>query len=939
MEKKQGKIITFYSYKGGTGRSMALANLAWILASSGKQVLVVDWDLEAPGLHRYFAPFLDDKELTTTDGLIDMVSEYALATVTQQQNAEGAAPAEQDAEWYKSYADILNYAVSLNWEFPGKGTLDLLIAGRQGDSYSARVNSFNWQDFYDRRGGGIFLKAVKEKMQEEYDFILIDSRTGVSDTAGICTVQMPDLVIVCFTLNNQGSRGTAAVARSIYEQRLKINEPVEIFPVPMRVEPFEKNKLDLRLTSAKQLFNVFPAYLSPNQRAQFQDHVQVQYLPYYAYEEILAAFGNKPGEAPARSLLYPAERLAEYVTGFLTPDDKITRMEANEALERQRALILARFEGKEVELEPDTPDYLLRVGEAAFANLSPEEQEVAKRAILQMIRYTRPDDNEPNARLTLKLTQFDDPSQQVLRKLANCPLLARDSESNSAQETIGLASDVILRDWLRLQEWITADFDFLLWRQQLRNKMAEWEKQEGALLTGTPLDSALRYAEHRTADLNERELHYIQASKQEADHKLAHYSSLENQLQSEREQKSNLEEKQTILLQSRRSGLTIVAAIILLGLAIIVVLAYVSYQNKQALAIQTAESERQKAALAQASSLTIEGIELGKQGDFATAMSKFEEAIQRKPDYAEAYFQKANTYLNNRDFELAIGTYTQTLELKPDFVEALVKRGTAKLSTNDFDGAINDFSEVIKNFPQDKTMTTEAYRSRGEAQQQKNNFDAAITDYNQAITLMPDMAESYLKRGTAYKAKGDKAQASASYQMALDVAAKTNNETTRASAQAGLKQLGVKVVATLDPVTSPTPAIAPTTPKIYLQYQDVKDEKVLDAIIRALATRQFITPRKQKVTQPTEGDVRYFYEEDRAAALQVKQITERTLQQQRIEQSLKLRFLGGLAGKASRGQIEVWLPPLPEIPRPNPSQQLYKDSPKSAKPLSKSKQY
>jgi MinD superfamily P-loop ATPase len=57
--KASSKIITFYSYKGGAGRSMALANVAWILASNGKRVLTVDWDLEAPGLHRYYMPFLE----------------------------------------------------------------------------------------------------------------------------------------------------------------------------------------------------------------------------------------------------------------------------------------------------------------------------------------------------------------------------------------------------------------------------------------------------------------------------------------------------------------------------------------------------------------------------------------------------------------------------------------------------------------------------------------------------------------------------------------------------------------------------------------------------------------------------------------------------------------------------------------------------------------
>ena len=55
--QSRGEVVTFYSYKGGTGRTMALANVACLLAqrvSASERVLVVDWDLEAPGLHRFF---------------------------------------------------------------------------------------------------------------------------------------------------------------------------------------------------------------------------------------------------------------------------------------------------------------------------------------------------------------------------------------------------------------------------------------------------------------------------------------------------------------------------------------------------------------------------------------------------------------------------------------------------------------------------------------------------------------------------------------------------------------------------------------------------------------------------------------------------------------------------------------------------------------------
>ena len=56
---RTGQIVTFYSFKGGTGRTMALANVAWILAANGKRVLIADWDLESPGLLRFFQPFMD----------------------------------------------------------------------------------------------------------------------------------------------------------------------------------------------------------------------------------------------------------------------------------------------------------------------------------------------------------------------------------------------------------------------------------------------------------------------------------------------------------------------------------------------------------------------------------------------------------------------------------------------------------------------------------------------------------------------------------------------------------------------------------------------------------------------------------------------------------------------------------------------------------------
>src|SRR5947208_1482236 len=105
-QRPPGRIITFYSYKGGTGRSMALSNVAWILASQGKRVLAVDWDLEAPGLHRYFRPFLPDPELSETPGLIDFFAEFVEGS---RQQALSPTSEETDSDpWFEEYTDLLS---------------------------------------------------------------------------------------------------------------------------------------------------------------------------------------------------------------------------------------------------------------------------------------------------------------------------------------------------------------------------------------------------------------------------------------------------------------------------------------------------------------------------------------------------------------------------------------------------------------------------------------------------------------------------------------------------------------------------------------------------------------------------------------------------------------------------------------------------------------
>ena len=301
-EPSQGKIVTFYSYKGGTGRTMALANIAWILAQAGKKVLAVDWDLESPGLHKFFHPFLDPDIVATTPGIIELINDYSWAATKV---------AQRSPDWHLEYARVIAHAVSLDWEFPAGGELDFMSAGRQNRDYSSLVTSTDWDNFYERLGGGQFFDALRADMKSNYEYILIDSRTGLSDIAEICTVQMPDVLVDCFTLSTQSIEGAAAVARHIDERYPA--RGIRILPVPMRIENAENAKVEAGRAVARAQFERFPRDMNREEAARYWPAVEIPYRAFYAFEETLAVFGDAPG-SPG-SMLAAFERLTAEISG------------------------------------------------------------------------------------------------------------------------------------------------------------------------------------------------------------------------------------------------------------------------------------------------------------------------------------------------------------------------------------------------------------------------------------------------------------------------------------------------------------------------------------------------------------------------------------------------------------------------------------------------
>ncbi|MEV0170157.1 FxSxx-COOH system tetratricopeptide repeat protein [Streptomyces sp. NPDC050803] len=311
--RNHATVVTFYSYKGGVGRTMALANVAWLLADAGHRVLVVDWDLESPGLGRFLRPFLRDPELRESTGVVEMVLDYGRAVeALAAQELPGAEAGARLAELLERHTQAGNHTDSLAYRFARpEGRIDFLGPGLQDSLYSERVATFEWNRFYREQGGRRFAETLRESLRSsDYDYVLIDSRTGHSDNASLCTLILPDVVVVGFNLSNQSIEGSAAVANDVRRQS---GERIRVLPVPMRVDTSYQERVERRRALARARFEGAIGPILHTSTEQYWREVEVAHLPNLAYEEVLIPFALQNYEPSLQKQAY--ERLAQEISG------------------------------------------------------------------------------------------------------------------------------------------------------------------------------------------------------------------------------------------------------------------------------------------------------------------------------------------------------------------------------------------------------------------------------------------------------------------------------------------------------------------------------------------------------------------------------------------------------------------------------------------------
>ncbi len=195
------KTITFYSYKGGVGRTLTLANLAKRLAELGKRVCILDFDIEAPGMPFKFTKELQNVEIES--GIVDYIHQFQTT--------------------YNFPDSIKSIITPIKFNSKNRLDIDFIAAGNvDNTNYWKKLSAIDWHEiFYKKHSQGVaFFLDFKEKVAKELnpDYLLIDSRTGITEITGITINLLADDVVVVSANNEENLIGSRQIIKNILSQ-------------------------------------------------------------------------------------------------------------------------------------------------------------------------------------------------------------------------------------------------------------------------------------------------------------------------------------------------------------------------------------------------------------------------------------------------------------------------------------------------------------------------------------------------------------------------------------------------------------------------------------------------------------------------------------------------------------------------------------------------
>lgn len=393
--------VTFYSYKGGVGRTSALVNTAFRLAEKGKRVFILDFDLEAPGVDSY----RQISEGTPRQGIVEYVSEY---------KAGGKVP------------PLVDYAFEVDSAGTLPGRIFVMPAGRRDRNYQMQLAGLDWKYFYRHSRGFLFVENLKAAIEKDFspDYVLVDSRTGLTDVFSICTLQLPDLVVLLFSLNNQNVSGTARVYQAIRSNRIGRDIQTILVATPIPDTPDSIELLKRRLDCVRKTVHAEPRLF-------------LSFDPFMAFEErILSTKGIPSG------LSRGYEALTMQIISA-NKNDVLTMLEVARNLREQGNLELSQLRYQElVESNPTNATALIEYGVFLRIRGKPEEA----LAYFKRAHELKPDDTTILSKLSitsLVVKEVDNARGYLREFLAASTRLEEITEIAESFESFGCLDEAV----------------------------------------------------------------------------------------------------------------------------------------------------------------------------------------------------------------------------------------------------------------------------------------------------------------------------------------------------------------------------------------------------------------------------------------------------------------------------------------------------------------
>lgn len=227
QRKSKAPVVTFYSYKGGMGRTTTMIAYAMSLAVNDnnlekKRVVIIDCDLEAPGYLNFF-DLSEHNGLRSgkKNGLVEFLSDAQLTSHPEE-------------------LEINDYIINVgddnknNFAYNNLNNIWLIPAGNLNEGYSDLSEGRDRSDYLEGLAKinlssvntvvkyfNILLDRINETI--EPDIILLDSRTGFNDIFGTAALYLSSCVVGFFGFSRQTQPGLMNLLREYYKEGNSFN--------------------------------------------------------------------------------------------------------------------------------------------------------------------------------------------------------------------------------------------------------------------------------------------------------------------------------------------------------------------------------------------------------------------------------------------------------------------------------------------------------------------------------------------------------------------------------------------------------------------------------------------------------------------------------------------------------------------------------------------